>query len=215
MKRYAPCLAVLLIGVFFVLSTARVALADENSHFVGRLLGTVQPLPGFFRSNVTREVRNQTPEFRGFRIVNSKSGRRINIRPDNNGFFSNSLEPGNWVFERNRRDRPSRDIPAVLQIMTFDVPERSLANLGTIRIVLEGDPSETLALGRRRDQGTYIYTYTYERGEGEDDFTWPLDNLKRRNSAIFEKFRNNIVDIKEPITAETDTSRFVIRVHRR
>lgn len=196
-------------------SPADPSLAEKESHVVGRLNGTVQPLPGFFRNNNTLTANRDFPEFLGFRFTHSQSGRRVTIRPGHSGFFSRSLEPGTWTFERHRRDRPTGEGPEVLEIMTFDVPKSSLVNLGTFNIVLEGEPEETLFLSRRRDQGTYIYTYHYERGEGADDFAWPVDHLRDRDSDTLKRFQDNIVEIRDPVTTGTDQSQFRFRVYNR
>lgn len=213
MNRNKIILIASLMGLLLIPSTAKVSLAAEDSHIVGRLLGTVHPLPGFFRNNNTLVANNDYPEFLGFRFVNSQSGKKTNMRPDSNGYFSKSLEPGTWVLERFRKDRPSGDAVKVFEIMTFDVPERALVNLGTIRIVLEGEPQETFRIRAGEQKGTYIYTYNYERSGSADDFSWPIDNLKRKQSKIFEEYQSNIVDVNEPVTTQTDSSMIKYRVY--
>ena len=208
----------IIAGLFIMMlipTTVKVSSAAEDSHVVGRLTGTIQPIPGYFSRSNKLIADNYNPEFLGFRFVNSQTGKKVKMRPDSNGYFSKSLGPGTWVLERHRNDRVDGDVPKVFQIMTFDVPEGSLVNLGTIRIVLDGEPKETLFVRGGSDSGTYIYTYHYERAGGSDDFSWPVDNFKRKDAKAFEQYKNSIVEIKESITTEKDGSKVRIKVYRR
>jgi hypothetical protein len=215
MNRCRTFLTLCLTVMLFIPATVRVSLAAEDSVAIGRILGTIQPLSGFFKNNNTLVANNDYPEFLGFRFVNSQSGKKIKIRPRGSGYFSKSLGPGTWVLERHRNDRVSGDVPKEFKIMTFDVPEESLVNLGTIRIVLDGEPEETLFLRGGKDTGIYIYTYHYQRDEGADDFSWPVDNLKKKDSDVFEQYQNSIVEIKEPVTTEKDGSKYKVEVYDR
>jgi len=154
------------------------------------------------------------PEFRFFRIVNSESGKKININPlRSNGYFAKSLKPGTWVLERQRKDSTGEGRGEILKIMTFEVPEGSLINLGTLQIVLDGTPEETLRPfgGGGSTEGAYVYTYHYERVDGEADQIWPVDHLKTKKPKIFDKYKDNVVNVSEPITSESDNSRIIIR----
>jgi len=212
MKRHALCLTLLLIVVIFVPSTAKVAFAEEDSYFVGRLLGTVQPLPKFFQTSTQLMTQRDYPEFRFFRIVNTQSGKKININPlRSNGYFGKSVGPGTWILERNRKDSTGDGRGKVIEIMTFEVPKGSLINLGTLQIVLDGEPKETLKQGVSSTEGEYIYTYSYMRAEGAEASIWPVDNLKNKKSKVYDRYQGNIVDVKEPLTAETDNSKIILR----
>ncbi len=188
------------------------AFAAEQSYFILRLNGTVQPLPGMSSGNVDLMANNEKPEFFGFRVVNSQSGKRLRIRPGHSGYYARSLGPGTWTLERDRKDRPDKG-DRVIRILTFEVPEGSLVNLGTIDIVLDDKPKENLMIkpdpftGGVRTTGIYTYTYRYERAGGADDFTWPVNTLKKRKSKIYEQYQDNIVEVKEPVTPDTDGSR--------
>lgn len=215
MNRYRTMIIAGLFIMMLIPTTVKVSSAAEDSHVVGRLTGTIQPIPGYFSRSNKLIADNYNPEFLGFRFINSQTGKKVKMRPDSNGYFSKSLGPGTWVLERHRNDRVNGDVPKVFQIMTFDVPEGSLVNLGTIRIVLDGEPKETIFVRGGSDSGTYIYTYHYERGGGSDDFSWPVDNFKRKDAKAFEQYKNSIVEIKESITTEKDGSKVRIKVYRR
>lgn len=215
MNRYRASLISSLVILLLIPSTVKMSLAAEESHAVGRLTGTVQPLPGFFSRNDTLIAKRYYPEFLGYKFVNSQSGKKVKFRPDSNGHFSKSLGSGTWILERHRNDRVSGDVPKVFKIMSFDVPAGSLVNLGTIRIVLEGDPKETFTSRGGQDTGTYIYTYHYKRDGGTEDYSWPVDNLKKKDSGVFEKYQNAIVEVKEPVTKERDGSKYRIKVSNR
>jgi len=212
MNRYLTHFVTGVVVVMLVLSSTGMAFAAEDSYIVGRLLGTVQPLPQFFQTSTYLMTQNFYPEFRFFRIVNSQSGKKININPlRSNGYFAKSLEPGTWVLERQRKDSPGEDRGKIIEIMTFEVPEGSLINLGTLQVVLDGEPKEKLRPRGGGTDGEYIYTYHYERTDGATDMAWPVDNLKKKKSKVFDKYQDNLVDISEPVTTETDTSKILIQ----
>ena len=215
MKEYRNLFLSGLVMLLLIPTTVKVSSAADDSHVTGRLTGTVQPIPGHFSRSNKLIADNYNPEFLGVRFVNSQTGKKVKMRPDSNVYFSKSLGPGTWTLERDRKDRTSGDVPREFKIMTFDVPEGSLVNLGTIRIVLDGEPEETLFLRGGSDSGTYIYTYHYERAGGADDFSWPVDNLKQKDSGVFEQFQNAIVEIDESVTTEKDGSKVRIKVYRR
>jgi hypothetical protein len=210
-KRYRIIPVVGLLSAMLVLSALGTALAEEDSYLIGRLFGSTQPLPGYFRGNVNLMSNNVYPEFFGFRFVNSQSGKKTHMRPDSRGYFFKSMEPGTWTFERLRKDRPSGEGPKVLEIMTFDVPAGSLVNLGTIIIVVDGKPTERLRIKSHSEEGTYVYTYRYARSDSADDNTWPLDNLKRKKPKILENYKDSTVEVKDPVTTDLDSSRIKLR----
>jgi hypothetical protein len=195
------CLVFLLIAVAVVLAVTSftgTVFAAQDSYFILRLNGTVQPLPGMSSGNVDLMANNDYPEFYGFRVVNSQSGKRLLV--------------GTWTLERDRRDRPDKG-EKIIRILTFEVPPGSLVNLGTIDIVLEGDPKEIIRdkpdmyTGGIRTTGIYTYSYHYERPGAADDFTWPVNTLKERKSKIYEQYQGSIVEVKEPVTSDPDGSR--------
>jgi len=211
MKKYRVFFVVGILIIVLVLPALGTAIAETDSYVVGRLFGSTQPLPDFFKGNVNLMANNVEPEFLGFRFVNSQSGKKVKMRPDSKGYFSKSLGPGRWTFERLRNDRPGGEGPKVLEIMTFDVPAGSLVNLGTIIIVVDGKPTERLRIKKSMDEGTYDYTYRYERSDSEEDNTWPLDNLKRKDSKTLEKYQDSTVEVKDPVTTDLDSSRVRLR----
>ena len=196
----------------FVLSTVGFVMAEDSSYIVGRLLGPLKPSPASSGDNSDPTNPAGYPEFPGFRFVNSQSGKKINMRPDSRGYFSKSLEPGKWVFERLRKDRPGGEGPKVLEIMIFEVPAGSLVNLGTIIIVVDGEPTESIKVRGTSEQGTYVYTYHYERSDAAEDNNWPLDNLKRKDPKTLDSYQDNIVQVKDPVITEIDRSRVILRV---
>jgi hypothetical protein len=194
-KRYRIIPVVGLLSAMLVLSALGTALAEEDSYLIGRLFGSTQPLPGYFRGNVNLMSNNVYPEFPGFRFVNSQSGKKTHMRPDSRGYFFKSMEPGTWTFERLRKDRPAG----------------SLVNLGTIIIVVDGKPTERLRIKSHSEEGTYVYTYRYARSDSADDNTWPLDNLKRKKPKILENYKDSTVEVKDPVTTDLDSSRIKLR----
>jgi hypothetical protein len=210
MNRYRTFLTLCLTVMLFIPATVKVSLAVEDSVVIGRLLGTIQPLPLNFSRSDRLIANNYHPEFLGFRLFNSQSGKKVKVHPDGSGYFSKSLAPGTWVLERYRKDRTSGDVPKEFKIMTFDVPEESLVNLGTIRVVVEGEPEERLQGSGGQSKGIYTYTYHYERAGEADGFSWPVDKFKKKKSDAFEKYQGSIVQIKEPVTAEKDGSKIRI-----
>jgi len=207
MNRYRSLLTFGLIGLLFVPATVDISFAAQDSVVIGRLPGTIQPLPLNFSRSDRLIAKDYHPAFLGFRFVNSQSGKKVKMRPDSKGYFSKSLGPGTWVLERYRKDRLSGDVPKEFKIMTFDVPEGSLVNLGTIQIVLDGEPEERLLGSGGFSKGIYTYTYRYERSGDLDGFSWPVDNLKKKDSDAFEHYQSSIVEIKEPLTTEKDGSK--------
>lgn len=210
MNRYRTFFILGIMVFLLIPSTVKVSSAAEDSVVIGRLLGTVQPLPLYFSRSDRLIANRYQPEFLGFRFFNSQSGKKVKVHPDGSGYFSKSLAPGTWVFERYRKDRLSGDVPKEFKIMTFDVPEESLVNLGTIRVVVDGEPEERLLGSGGQSKGIYTYTYHYERAGEADGFSWPIDKFKKKKSDAFEKYQGSIVQIKEPVTTEKDGSKIRI-----
>jgi len=211
MYNYRTFLVSGLLTLFLVITSAGVSRADQESVVIGRLFGSTQPLPGYFRGHVRLAANNKYPEFLGYRFVNSRSGKKIKMRPDGIGFFLKSLEPGTWTFERLRKDRPADSGPEVFEIMTFQVPAGAVVNLGTIIIVLEDEPSELLKIRQNWQEGTYVYKYRYFLSDSAEDNIWPVDNLKRKKPDLLERYDSNIVEVKDPITSDIDSSRVILR----
>lgn len=200
-----------LMVLLLVITCGAVSYAAEESVVIGRLFGSTQPLPGFFRANMILLANNVYPEFLGYRFVNTQTGKKIKMRPDGIGFFLKSMEPGTWTFERFRKDRPVDSGPDVIEIMTFDVPEGSLVNLGTIIIVLEGEPTEQLRVKKNWQEGAYVYTYRYFLSDSAEDNKWPIDNLERKKPKVLAEYNDNVVEVKDPITSDLDSSRIILK----
>ena len=80
-----------LVALLLVSSIVTVSYAAQDSVVVGRLFGSTQPLPGFFRGNITLMANKFYPEFLCFRFVNSHTGKKIKMRPESMGYFFKSL----------------------------------------------------------------------------------------------------------------------------
>ena len=212
MNRYLTFSIVAFITAVLISISPNPAIAAEDSYFILRLNGTVQPLPGMSSGNTDLMANNLQPEFLGFRIVNSQSGKRLLVRPGHSGYYGRKLGSGTWTLERDRKDRPDKG-DKVIRILTFEVPEGSLVNLGTINIVLDGKPTERIMdrpdryTGGVRTTGIYTYSYRYERPGSPDDFTWPVNTLKERKSKVYDQYQDNIIQVKEAVTSGTDGSR--------
>jgi len=212
MNRYLTCLVAAIIVLLTISISPSPGVAADDSYFILRLNGTVQPLPGMLSGDVYLMSQNERVEFLGFRIVNSQSGKKITVRPGHSGYYGKKLGPGTWTLERDRRDRPDKG-DKIIKILTFEVPEGSLVNLGTINIVLDGKPTERIMdrpdrfTGGVRTTGTYTYSFHYERPGGADDFTWPVNTLKERSSKVYDQYQGNLVEMKEAVTSDKEGSK--------
>lgn len=193
-----------------LLLTPQAAEAEVDSHVVGRLLGPVQSRSPDFGNGTIKTARGRSLEFPGFRLINSRSGKKINIRPDSNGYFSKSLEPGSWTLERFRKDRPDNKRDEIITIVAFDALAGSIINMGTILIVVD-DKKERLRIKKYSTEATLVFTYHYERPGSSDDFSWPLENLRRKTPQVLENYRDNVVELTDPVTTDPDSSRVKVR----
>ena len=85
MNRYRTMIIAGLFIMMLIPTTVKVSSAAEDSHVVGRLTGTIQPIPGYFSRSNKLIADNYNPEFLGFRFVNSQTGKKVKMRPDSNG----------------------------------------------------------------------------------------------------------------------------------
>jgi len=186
--------------------------AAGASYVIGRLTGTHRELPGYFRNNM-RLYNEGTDrvEFTGFRLLRVEDGRKFIIRPNHEGFFYQKLPGGEYSLMRKRTDRPGYREPGTIDIMRFGVKPGTLVNLGTVHIVLNGDPLESLRLYPNSSRGTYIYSYRYERERGDGAWEAPLTWFRQKNRRAAHDFESRVVLNDAELTGEGDGSRVILR----
>ena len=190
------------------------ALAGSESMVIGRLTGTLHDPPRSFAGNTCTVGGDRgSVEFRGFRIVRYSDGRSFAIRPRRSGFFSQALPPGEYDLVRKRRDRPSSREDRQIRILTFFVPAGSLVNIGTLDIVLDGPPNETLYRAGGRSKGKYTYYYQYERPEGNEAMTAPLEWFSGKRPDTLTAFRHRVITVEKDPEKNSDSSRLILREH--
>jgi hypothetical protein len=168
-------MVILIVSVVAGLFPGAALSSDEGSYVFGRITGTQQPLPGYFRNNMRLAARGiYSIEFYGFRLIRKTDGETFVIRPNREGFFYQELPGGTYTLTRKRTDRPDYRQPKALDILTFNVEPGTLVNLGTIDLVLEGEPEAKVRHYQKVVKGTFIYRYRYERSVGEHDYLVPL-----------------------------------------
>jgi hypothetical protein len=151
------------------------AFSNDSSYVIGRITGTQRPLPGYFENNMRLAARGiDRVEFYGFRLIRKTDGETFLLRPTHEGFFYQKLPGGTYTLTRKRNDRPDYRRPKTLDILTFDVDPGTLVNLGTIDLVLEGEPEAKVMHRQKVVKGTFIYRYRYERSVGDQGFLSPL-----------------------------------------
>jgi hypothetical protein len=149
-------------------------------------------------------------EFYGFRLLRREDGKKLLIRPNHEGYFHQDLPGGEYTLTRKRNDRPGYKEPKTIDIMSFEVEPRTLVNLGTLNIVLDGDPHEFLLSYTKATRGRYTYRYHYEREPGDIAFDGPLNWFREKKPGIAAGFRNRIVREDTAVTAEGDGSKVVL-----
>jgi hypothetical protein len=201
----------------FVLSVSSTVVSvhaqrDSKSVVIGRLKGTWQELPGYFAHNPEFLSRSKdSVEFKGFRLRNLRTGKNFIIRPFKSGFYSQRLPEGEYEMLRVRRDKPGYREEKTINILYFSVPGASLVNLGTLRIVLQGAPHESLTWGQEWAKGTYTYRYGYERVTGIEAYDAPLHWYSEKNPEYSVDYEKRIILIENDPTELVDSSRLVIR----
>jgi hypothetical protein len=208
LKRIAVFTIILLI--FPVLSPG-LSYAAGESHVTGRLTGTQRELPGYFRNNMRlHELGIDQVEFYGFRLLRMEDGKNFLIRPNHDGYFHQDLPGGEYTLTRKRNDRPGYKEPKTIDIMSFEVEPGTLVNLGTLNIVLSGEPSESLFSLAHGTRGKYIYRYHYEREPGDIAFDGPLNWFMGKKPGIGAGFGERIVREGAAVTVEGDGSKVVL-----
>jgi hypothetical protein len=149
-------------------------------------------------------------EFRGFRLVRA-DGKAFTIRPLRDGYFKQTVPPGTYTLMRKRRDRPYYKEESVTRIFTFKVPEGSLVNLGTLHIVLQGKPEQSLYRASKPAKGRYTYYYRYERPEGDEALSAPLEWFSVKDPANAAAYSGRLVTVNAEPTDFVDSSRFTLR----
>ena len=189
------------------------AQAADESYVVGRLTGTYQNLPGYFSHNpdFLSSGGIDEVEFPGFRLLRVEDGKKFLIRPNHMGYFYQDLPGGKYTLTRKRNDRPGYREPKTIDIMSFEVGSGTLVNLGTMNIILDGEPHESLWSSQNYSRGTYTYRYRYEREPGESAYSGPLNWFTEKKSKIAASFGDRVVREDSPLTDAGDGSKVVLK----
>jgi len=206
-------IAAFMIIMFLTMGLAPAqAQSNDESYVIGRLTGVQRELPGYFKNNSRLQARGiDRVEVPGFRLLREVDGKKFLIRPNHEGFFYQALPGGKYTFARKRNDRPDYRQSKNIKIMNFEVEPGALVNLGTINIVLKGEPDESLFHLGDTAKGKYIYRYHYERDHAENAYNNPLNWFTGKKQAVSASLREKIVRENAEITGEQDSSRVVLR----
>jgi hypothetical protein len=206
-----------MIIVFLALGwTPYLARSTGESYVIGRINGTFQKFPGYFYNNpdvLSRWI--DEVEFVGFRLVRSEDSKTYLIRPNQRGYFNQGLPNGEYSLTRKRTDRPGYKEPKTIDILRFTVEPGTLVNLGTINIILDGDPLESLLWLTDRVRGKYTYRYSYEREPGERAFENPYNWFMEKNTKTAAGFGDRVSVVDTGPTLEKDGSKVVLRIDAR
>ncbi len=201
-------------SILFILVTALVpasAISEGGAFVLGRITGTQRELPGYFRNNMNLFMKGvDRVEFRGFRLVRDEDAKSFLIVPGHSGFFYQELPAGHYTLKRLRKDRPGYRESKTIDILRFEVLPDSIVNLGTLNLVLEGRPHESLMLKSNFSKGTYIYRYMYEREAGDSAYDAPLDWFQGKKPDKKEGSSSRIVLVDTAPTDAVDGSRVVL-----
>jgi len=211
--KFSTCFISLLLALGFVSVPAHARTGSE-SYVVGRLTGTLYRPPHSLLGNSPSVGGDRgSVEIKGFRLVRVSDGKAFLIRPLLDGYFQQSLPPGEYSLVRQRRDRPSYKEEDRIRILPpFNVPESSLVNLGTLEIVLQGKPEQTMfSPSHKQGKGTYLYRYRYERSPGEEALLAPLGWFRQKETAAASSPSRKDITIESLPTGEADSSRFTLR----
>ena len=210
MKQTAFFIVVVFLSMGWVPGMAQAA---DKSYVIGRITGTYQNLPGYFSHNPDYLFLGQTDEveFPGFRLLRVEDGKKFLIRPSHMGYFYQDLPGGRYTLTRKRNDRPDYRERKMIDIMSFEVGSGALVNLGTMNIILDGEPHESLWWGQHYTRGTYTYGYRYERDPGESGYSGPLKWFTEKKSKIAASFGDRVVRVSTAPTDEKDGSQVVLK----
>ena len=207
--------AYLLIGVVLIAGCAgtlsnvsKSADPSTSSIVIGRLTGTIHPLPGFFYMSDVADV--DKIEILDFQIVSEDGLVGGFFRPDSSSYFAKEIQPGTYTLRRHRRDRPSYRGNKYINIVTFRIEPGTLVNLGTIQLILEEPPQEdyySLGIGAK---GEYIYNYHYEKMSGKESYDAPLARFRQKRPDVYNRYLNRMQENRDEVTTEFDSSFFVI-----
>jgi hypothetical protein len=193
------------------------ALSSGDSIVIGRISGTYQPLPGYFYHNpdFLGSGGIDAVEFPGFRLLRAEDDKRFLIRPNHKGYFYQDLPGGTYTLTRKRNDRPDYKLSRTIEIIRFEVKTGTLVNLGTLNIVLEGKPDESLFHLGNTTRGRYIYNYSYERDSSANAYSRPLNWFRGKKRDVAASLGERVVQVDAAPTREKDGSRVTLRENRR
>jgi len=210
MKKIVPflCILFLIAGVGLIPSQAR---SEGGSYVIGRIQGTHQPLPTWFRGSESLSRQGiEEVELMGFNLLRKTDGKKFFIRPNQEGYFRQALPGGDYTLIRERRDKPNYKEENRIDILEFNVPPGSLVNIGTIDLVFQGKPEESLWDTSWGTQGTYIYHYGYGRKTGAESYTGPLDWFKSRKPKIARELASTARKVQTLPATTKDSSKVVL-----
>ena len=183
----------------------------SDSVVIGRLTGTLHKPPHRLIGNSpTVGGARGSVEIKGFRLKGT-DGRTFAIRPLTDGYFRQTLPPGEYSLTRQRRDRSSYKEDSVIVILTFTVPDGSIVNLGTLDIVLQGKPEQVRYRPSRQPKGVYTYRYRYSRAGGEAAQLAPLAWFREKDTAKSLAYQDRVITLDSEPTRTMDSSRFTLR----
>jgi hypothetical protein len=189
------------------------AQASGESYVIGRITGTYQHLPGYFYQNpdFITSGRVDEVEFPGFRLLRVEDGKRFLTRPNHEGYFYQELPGGEYTLTRKRNDRPHYKEPKTIDILSFTVDPGTLVNLGTVNIILDSKPRESLSSFQYMTTGSYTYRYSYQREPDEGAYSAPWNWFAKKKSEVAADFGEQIVRVSTAPTDEKDGSQLVLK----
>ena len=211
MKKIAVLIIVMSLTITLV---PQIVYSASESYVIGSITGTHRELPGYYyRHPYLLASGRDEVEFVGFRLINVENGKKYRIRPNHLSYFYQGLPGGEYTLTRKRNDRPNYKEPKIIDIFRFTVEPGTIVNLGTMDIVLDGKPSESLSTLGKKERGTYIYIYSYERERGDEAYEKPLDWFRRKKSKAVAGLGDRIVNVDTGTTSEKDGSKVVIEMN--
>ena len=197
-----------------ILPTGQHAYAGGDSHVIGWIAGTHRELPGYFSWH--RDEMNskgvEDVEFTGFKLVNIKDGKAYSIWPNLDGYFYRRLPSGPYTLTRRRNDRPDYREEKTIDLLRFEVRPETIVNLGTISIILDGEPQESLTAIGDNARGRYTYRYGYEREPGDEAFDHPLTWFTDKKPGIAAGLEGKVLRVEAKPSTEKDGSEVVLRL---
>jgi len=211
LKRLGVFLIVIFLAVGLGLATVE-AGPDSDSYVIGRITGTHQELPGHFHNSTLLSGQGiDEVEFNGFHLLREENGKSYLIRPNLEGYFYQDLPGGRYTLMRKRTDRPDHREPKTIDLVNLEVPSGTLINLGTIQLILDGPPRESLRLWQNGARGEYTYTYRYEREAGDSAYAKPLSWFTDKKPAVISNFRDEVLRETTQPTSVKDGSKVTLR----